>query len=114
MIFSVQKPRTAFVSSRDFFATEKTALPGTTVYADEDSAKSHSIERKGMIAGRQWYTVEIPAPDTFLCRAKPVAEQPFPALHRLLSQKSLSLLFTDELTIFRWQLSCYLKDPKPK
>jgi hypothetical protein len=43
-----------------------------------------------------------------------VAEQPFPALHRLLSQTSLSLLFTDELTVFRWQLSCYLKDSRPE
>jgi hypothetical protein len=54
----------------------------------------------------------VPAPDTFLYRLKPVAEQPFPALHRFLSQTSLSLLFTDELTVFRWQLSCYLKDSK--
>jgi hypothetical protein len=114
MIFSVQKPQTAFVSSRDFFATEKTTLPGVSVYADEDAARSHSIKRQGMIAGRQWYTVEIPAPDTFLYRAKPAAEQPFPALHRLMSQRSLSLLFAGELTVFLWQLSCYLKDTKPK
>jgi hypothetical protein len=65
-----------------------------------------------MIAGRQWYTVEIPAPDTFLYRSKPLAEQPFPALHRLLSQTSLSLLLADELAVFTWQLSCYLKDKK--
>jgi hypothetical protein len=114
MIFSVEKPQTAFVSSRDFFSTEKTALPGVTVYAGEEGARSHSIPRKGMIAGKQWYAVEIPAWDTFLYRAKPVAEQPFPALHSLLSQRSLSLLFADELTVFRWQLSCYLKDKKPE
>jgi hypothetical protein len=26
----------------------------------------------------------------------------------------LSLLFTEELTVFRWQLSCYLKDKRPE
>jgi hypothetical protein len=114
MIFSFEKPQTAFVSSCDFFAAEKTTLPGVTVYTDEEAAKSHSIARKGMIAGKQWYAVEIPAPDTFLCRAKPMAEQPFPVLHNLLSQRSLSLLFADECTVFRWQLSCYLKDKKPE
>jgi hypothetical protein len=67
-----------------------------------------------MIAGKQWYAAEIPAADTFLYRSKPVAEQPFPVLHSLLSQKSLSLLFTEELTVFRWQLSCYLKDKRPE
>jgi hypothetical protein len=114
MIFSVQKPQTAYLSSRDLFAAEKTALPGVRVYADEGAAKSRSTARKGMIAGKQWYTVEIPAADTFLYRSKPVAEQPFPALHSLLSQKALSLLFAGELTVFRWQLSCYLKDKKPE
>jgi hypothetical protein len=114
MMFSFQKPQTAFLSSRDLFAAEKKALPGVTVYADEEAARSHAVTRKGMIAGRQWYTVEIPAQDTFLYRAKPMAEQPFPALHSLLSQKSLSLLFADDLTIFRWQLSCYLTDKRPE
>jgi hypothetical protein len=114
MIFSVQKPQTAFLSSCDLFAAEKKALPGVTVYADEEAARSHSIARKGMIAGKQWYAVEIPAPDTFLYRAKPAAEQPFPVLHSLMSQKSLSLLFADDLTVFNWQLSCYLKDKRPE
>jgi hypothetical protein len=89
---------------------EKKALPGVTVYFDEERAKNHSMPRKGMVAGKQWYTAEIPAADTFLCRAKPVAEQPFPVLHSLLSQTSLSVLFAEEFTVFRWQLSCYLKD----
>jgi hypothetical protein len=114
MIFSFQKPQTAFVSSCDLFSTEKTALPGVTVCSDEKTAKNRSMPRKSMIAGRQWYTVEIPAADTFIYRAKPIVEQPFPVLHSLLSQKSLSLLFTDELTVFTWQLSCYLKDKKPE
>jgi hypothetical protein len=114
VIFSFQKPQTAFLSSCDLFSTEKKPLPGVTVYSDEKAAKNRSMPRKGMIAGRQWYTVEIPAADTFLYRAKPAAEQPFPVLHRLLSQKSLSLLFTDELSVFAWQLSCYLKDKRPK
>jgi hypothetical protein len=112
MIFSFQKPQTAFVSPRDLFAAEKKALPGVTVYSDEEAAKSRSIPRKGMTAGKQWYTVEIPAQDTFLYRSRPVAEQPFPVLHSLLSQKSLSLLFAGELAVFHWQLSCYLKDTK--
>jgi hypothetical protein len=114
MIFSFGKPQTAFLSSSDFFGVEKKVLPGVTVYSSEEAARNRSIPRKGMIAGRQWYTVEIPAADTFLYRARPVAEQPFPALHRLLSQKSLSLLFTNELAVFNWQLSCYLKDQKPE
>jgi hypothetical protein len=114
MIFSVQKPQTAFLPSCDLFAAEKTALPGVTVYADEEAARSHSIARTGMIAGKQWYAVEIPAPDTFLYRAKPAAEQPFPALHSILSQQSLSLLFAGDLTVFTWQLSCYLKDKRPE
>jgi hypothetical protein len=114
VIFSFQKPQTAFVSPRDLFSTEQKALPGVRVYSDEKAAKNRSAPRKGMIAGRQWYAVEIPAADTFLYRAKPVAEQPFPVLHRLLSQKSLSVLFTDELSVFAWQLSCYLKDKKPE
>ena len=112
MIFSFQKPQTVFLSSCDLFTTEKKTIPGVTVYSDEETAKSYSVSRKGMIAGKQWYTVEIPAADTFLCRSKTVAEQPFPVLHSLLSQKSLSLLFTGELAVFRWQLSCYLKDKK--
>jgi hypothetical protein len=110
MIFSFQKPQTVFLSSCDLFTAEKKAIPGVTVYADEETAKNHSIPRKGMITGKQWYTAEIPAADTFLYRAKPVAEQPFPVLHGLLSQKSLSLIFTSDLAVFRWQLSCYLKD----
>jgi hypothetical protein len=110
MIFSFQKPQTVFLSSCDLFTIEKQALPGVTVYSDEERAKNRSTPRRGMITGKQWYTAEIPAADTFLCRAKPVTEQPFPVLHSLLSQKSLSLLFTGELTVFRWQLSCYLKD----
>jgi hypothetical protein len=114
MMFSFQKPQTVYVSPRDLFTTEEKALPGVTVYSDEEEAKSNSVQRKGMIAGKQWYTAEIPAADTFLYRTKPVAGQPFPVLHSLLSQKSLSLLFTDELVIFRWQLSCYLKDKKPE
>jgi hypothetical protein len=114
MIFSFQKPQTAFVSSCDLFSTEKKPLPGVTVSSDEETAKNRSMPRKGMIAGKQWYTVEIPAVDTFLYRANSVTEQPFPVLHSLLSQKSLSLLFTDELAVFTWQLSCYLKDKKPE
>jgi hypothetical protein len=110
MIFSFQKPQTAFVSSCDLFSTGKKALPGVTAYSDEERAKNRSTPRKGMIAGKQWYAAEIPAADTFLYRSKPVAEQPFPALHSLLSQPSLSVLFAGELTVFRWQLSCYLKD----
>ncbi|MDR2741496.1 MAG: hypothetical protein LBB98_04990 [Treponema sp.] len=110
MIFSFEKPRMAFLSSCDLFATEKKALPGVTVYSDEETARSHSVRWKGMIAGKQWYAAEIPAADTFLYRSKPVAEQPFPVLHSLLSEKSLSMVFAEELTVFRWQLSCYLKD----
>ena len=114
MIFSFQKPQTGFLSSCDLFTTEKKAIPGVTVYSNEETAKNRSAQRKGMIAGKQWYAVEIPARDTFLYRTKPVAEQPFPGLHSLLSQKSLSLLFADELTVFDWQLSCYLKDKGPE
>ena len=115
MIFSFQKPQTVYVSSCDLFTTKKKAIPGVTVYSDEETAKSHSVSLKGMIAGKQWYTAEIPAADTFLLyRSKTVAEQPFPVLHGLLSQKSLSLLFAGELAVFRWQLSCYLKDKKPE
>jgi hypothetical protein len=114
MIFSFQKPQTVYVSSGDYFAADQMALPGVTVYAKEEKAKSRSIPRKGMAAGKQWYAVEIPGLDTFLHRTKPMSEQPFPILHSLLSQKSLSLLFTDELEIFRWQLSCYLKDKAPE
>jgi hypothetical protein len=110
MIFSFQKPQTVYVSSCDLFATEKKSLLGVTAYSDEEAAKNRSIPRKGMITGKQWYAVEIPAQDTFLHRSKPVTEQPFPVLHSLLSQKSLSLLFAGELAVFRWQLSCYLKD----
>jgi hypothetical protein len=114
MIFSSGNLQTAFVSSCDLFAVEKKALPGVTVYSDEETAKVHSIQRKGMIAGKQWHVVEIPPADTFLCRSRPVTEQPFPVLHRLLSQKSLSLLFADELAVFQWQLSCYLMDKSPE
>jgi hypothetical protein len=114
MIFSFAKPQTAYVSSSDYFTAEKKEIPGVTVYSQEEKAKNRSIPRKGMIAGKQWYAVEIPAPDTFLYRAKPITEQPFPVLHGLLSQKSLSLLFADELTVFRWQLSCYLKEKRPE
>jgi hypothetical protein len=114
MIFSFEKPQTVYVSSGDYFSAEKKTLPGVTAYFQEEKAKSRSIPRKGMIAGKQWYTAEIPAADTFLYRSKPVAGQPFPVLHSLLSQKSLSLLFAEELTVFRWQLSCYLKDKRPE
>jgi hypothetical protein len=114
MMFSFEKPQTAYVSSSDYFTAEKNALPGVTVYSREERAKSRSMPRKGMLSGKQWYAAEIPAPDTFLYRTKPVTEQPFPVLHSLLSQKSLSLLFTDEFTVFRWQLSCYLKDKTPE
>jgi hypothetical protein len=114
MIFSLQKPQTAFLSPRDLFTAEEKATPGVTVYSGEEAAKNRSIIRKRTAAGRQWYTVEIPAADTFLYRVKPAAEQPFPALHSLLSRKSLSLLFAGELALFNWQLSCYLKDQKPE
>jgi hypothetical protein len=112
MIFSFEKPQTVYVSSSDYFTAEEKALPGVTVYSQEEKAKSRSIPRKGMIAGKQWYATEIPAADTFLYRTKPVTEQPFPVLHSLLSQKSLSLLFAEEIAVFRWQLSCYLKDKR--
>jgi hypothetical protein len=112
MIFSFQKPQTVFLSSCDLFTTEKKTIPGVTVYSNEETAKSHSVSRKGMIAGKQWYTAEIPAADTFLYQTKTLPEQPFPVLHSLLSQKSLSLLFAGELAVFRWQLSCYLQDKR--
>jgi hypothetical protein len=114
MIFSFEKPQTAYVSSADYFAAEKKALPGVTVYSREETAKSRSMPRKGMIAGKQWYAAEIPAADTFLYRSKPITEQPFPVLHSLLSQKSVSLLFAEERAVFNWQLSCYLKDKRPE
>ncbi|MDR0386791.1 MAG: hypothetical protein LBH57_02020 [Treponema sp.] len=114
MIFSSGKRQTVYVSPRDLFTTEKKTLPGVTVYADEEAAKRRSVQRKGMSAGKQWYAAEIPAADTFLYRTKPVAEQPFPALHRLLSRKSLSLLFAGEFAVFRWQLSCYIRDTNPE
>jgi hypothetical protein len=114
MIFSSRKPQTAYVSPRDYFPAEEKDLPGVTAYSREEDAKKRSIPRKGMAAGKQWYAAEIPAADTFLCRAKPAAEQPFPVLHSLLSLKSLSLLFAEELTVFTWQLSCYLKDKTPE
>jgi hypothetical protein len=114
MIFSLQNHQIAFLSSCDLFAVEKKALPGVTVYSDEETAKRHSVQHKGMLAGRQWHVVEIPAADTFLSWSRPVMEQPFPVLHSLLSQNSLSLLFTDELAVFQWQLSCYLMDKNPE
>jgi hypothetical protein len=110
MIFSFEKPRAAFLSSCDLFTTEKKPMPGVTVYSNEENARSLSVRLMGMIAGKQWYAAEIPAADTFLYWTKPVAEQPFPVLHSLLSERSLSTLFAEELTVFRWQLSCYLKD----
>ena len=110
MNFSFQKGQIVYVSSCDLFATGKKTIPGVTVYSDEEMALRHSVQRKGMITGKQWYTAEIPARDTFLYRTKPAAEQPFPVLHSLFSQKSLSLLFAGELAVFKWQLSCYLKD----
>jgi hypothetical protein len=114
MIFSSGKGQTVYVSSCDLFAAEKKTLPGITAYTQEEAAKSRSVQRQGMIAGKQWYTAEIPAADTCLHRTIPVAEQPFPALHSILSQKSLSLLFAGELAVFRWQLSCYLRDKSPE
>jgi hypothetical protein len=101
MMFSFQKLQTAFLSSCDLFTIEKKPLPGVTAYSDEETARSHSIQRKGMIAGKQWCAVEIPAADTFLFRSKPVAEQRFSVLHSLLSEKTLSALFAEELTVFR-------------
>jgi hypothetical protein len=114
MIFSLKNPQTAYVSTADLFDEEKKTMPGVTVYSREEAAKDRSVRRKGMAAGKQWYTVEIPPADTFLYRSKTLTEQPFPVLHSLLSQRSLSLLFHNELTLFQWQLSCYIKEQNPE
>jgi hypothetical protein len=104
----------AFIAASGFFTAA--VLPfGTGVIAErtEGAARIRSVRQSALRTKNQWYHILIPAPEYFLHLHTPLKEQPFPVLHRLLSQKSLSALFYDELAQFKWQLGIFLKD-KPE
>jgi hypothetical protein len=92
----------AFIAAHDFFTGA--ALPfGTGVIAEttEWAAYEQSIRQPALLTKNQWYQILIPAPEQFLRLHTPLQEQPFPVLHRLLSQKSLTALFYDEYARFK-------------
>jgi hypothetical protein len=104
----------AFIAAGDLF-TAVTLPFGTGVIAEttEEEAQKRSIRQPALLTKNQWYHLLIPGPDYFFRLHDPMNEQPFPVLHRLMSQESLSALFYDELAKFRWQLDTFLKD-KPE
>jgi hypothetical protein len=104
----------AFITAHDFFTTA--TLPfGTGVIAEttEEAAQTRSIRQPALRTKQHWYHILIPGTDCFFQLLKSLKEQPFPILHRLMSQKSLSALFYDEFAQFKWQLATFLKD-KPE
>jgi hypothetical protein len=101
----------AFIAAHDFFT--RAAFPfGTGIIAEatEKAAQAKSIRQSALLTKNQWYHLLIPAPEYFFHLHAPLKEQPFPVLHRLMSQKSLSALFYDEFAQFKWQLAAFLKD----
>jgi hypothetical protein len=104
----------AFIAAHNLFIPA--VLPfGTGVIAEitERAAQTRSIRQSALRTKHQWYHILIPPGDYFFRLAKPPKEQSFPVLHRLMSQKSLSVLFYDEYTRFQWQLATFLND-KPE
>jgi hypothetical protein len=104
----------AFIAAHNLFTGA--ALPfGTGVIAEtaEEEAQARSIRQAALLTKNQWYHILIPAQEYFFQLHTPLKEQPFHVLHRLMSQKSLSALFYDGFTQFKWQLDTFLKD-KPE
>lgn len=110
MNFSSGVFQRAYIAATTYFG--KSTLPfGTGVIAEasETRAKEASTLQAGLTARYQWYHITIPPLDSFFIREKPLGEQPFPVLHSLMSEKSLSLVFHDETAMFSWQMASYLK-----
>jgi hypothetical protein len=104
----------AFITAADLF--NKATFPfgtGVTAEATESAAQSRCVRQSVLRTKRHWYHILIPPEDFFFQLPKPLPSQPFPVLHRLMSQKSLSVLFYDEYAQFKWQLATFLND-KPE
>jgi hypothetical protein len=92
----------AYIAAGDLFAGS--AFPfGTGIIAEttEKAAQARSIRQTALLTKNQWYHILIPAAEYFLHLRTPLKEQPFPVLHRLMSQRSLLALFYDECSRFK-------------
>jgi len=105
------KSQKAYIAANLFFDTA--ILPfgtGIIVEAGVKAAQSKSIRQNGPGTKNQWYEVKIPHSANLFHWDISIREQPYPVLHNLMSQKSLSALFYDDFIQFKGQLNTFLKD----
>lgn len=101
--------QTAYVSAAGMFS--KTVLynsSGVTVFENEKPAAFESLRVSAALTKNQWFSILIPSPEAFLSLNRPMAEQPYEAVHGLCSQEALSVLFIRECREFLPKLDSYL------
>jgi hypothetical protein len=102
--------RRAFIAASNLF-TAATFPFGRGVVAETagHAARRQSIRQPALRTSRQWYEISIPPEDCFFHLHLPLKDQPFPALHRLMSQESLAAIFYDDYAVFKWRLDSFRK-----
>jgi hypothetical protein len=88
---------TAYIAAHQYFS--KTVLPfgtGIVVSPDQTYARRSAARRPYLRTKPQWYELAIPYPEQYLYLDRPLAEQPFPLVHALLSNRALAVLFAGE------------------
>jgi hypothetical protein len=105
------KTQKAYIAANQFFDTA--ILPfgaGVIVEANVKAAQAKSVRQNGPGTKNQWYEVKIPHSANLFHWDISIREQPYPVLHNLMSQKSLSAIFYDDFIQFKGQLNTFLKD----
>jgi hypothetical protein len=106
---------TAYTASHQYFS--KTTLPfgaGIVVSPDNAYATRSAVQRPYLRTKPQWYELTIPHPERFLDLDRPLTEQPFPLVHALMSNRSLSLLFAGERALVTRQTVSFDKTQTPE
>jgi hypothetical protein len=111
MIAVNEKGMDAYIAACRYFET--TTMPigrGVIAGLHRETVLRDCVQRKKYRVQSQVFTVIVPSLDSFLSTIKPMRDQPYPVLHRIMSKEALSILYHDDLAVFLWQLASYCKE----
>jgi hypothetical protein len=111
MIAINERTMDAYIAACRYFETA--VLPigrGVIAGLHRETALRDCVQRKNYRVQNQVFTVTVPSLDSFLSTIKPMRDQPYPVLHRIMSKEALSILYCDNLAVFQWQLASYCKE----
>lgn len=111
MIAINEKTMNAYMAACRYFETATLPIGrGVIAGLRRETALRDCVQRKNHWTQNQVFTVTVPSLDSFLSTIKPMRDQPYPVLHRIMSKEALSILYHDDLTVFQWRLVSYCKE----